>query len=499
MIKYIATLFSFVLIAHASWVQEYKQGDYLKQPSKLYAMAQSDMTDKRYKTIAFNEAIADVSSQLFSQVSSRQFLKSSSSQDHFSSSFQQKIHVVSNLPIHGVSKERETTIDGKYFLLLSFDKESAAHIYKEKANSLAKELDAILEDYKKQKSIASREVILNTLSRKLESYEKYLLVARLLNQKNMLQPKIKPYFIEKQLRELHNTTSKNIEELSSILASAITKSKIDGSIKVMPFSYEDRGIYSSFSSELRDYLEKALSEHVNITSKHNSPYKLSGNYFLQGSSLVAKAVLYDSFGDIVAVSMAKMKIDKRERSHYIPKKNEYANLNEPTLSSNLTIQARMNKMSRDLLFKEGDSVNLEIKVSKESYVYIIGNMRTEDGKQIQYLMPLNDRHGKAKYQMHIPYQNANLWVSVGEFTVYPPFGVEVLQIFATNIDIIKELPHTKTTLIDGQEYDVIVDKNKSAMPATQSIQNFRGLKLSKRNKELEKAETIVKFSTVSMK
>jgi hypothetical protein len=157
----------------------------------------------------------------------------------------------------------------------------------------------------------------------------------------------------------------------------------------------------------------------------------------------------------------------------------------------------MNKMTKNLLFKKGETVNIEVKVSKESYIYIIGNMRTKDGKQIQYLMPLNENSGNAKYQKYIPYQNSNLWVSIGEFEVYPPFGVEVLQLFATNIDILNQLPSTQAKNINGKEYDVIVDKNKKAMVATRSISNMRGLKLKKKNKELQKAEAVLKFTTVS--
>ena len=100
-------------------------------------------------------------------------------------------------------------------------------------------------------------------------------------------------------------------------------------------------------------------------------------------------------------------------------------------------------MTKNLLFRKGESVNIEVKAFQEAYLYIIGNMRTKDGKQIQYLMPLNEKRGKAKYQKYIPYQDSNLWVNIAEFEVYAPFGVEVLQLFATNIDILEQLPATK--------------------------------------------------------
>ena len=265
----------------------------------------------------------------------------------------------------------------------------------------------------------------------------------------------------------------------------------------MPFFYEDKGTYSSFSSEFQNYLEKELSQTLNITSNQNSLYKLSGNYFIKDNHLTIKAILYDSFGDIELVSMAKMKISKKDNKYYIPKVNEYSTLNQPILNKNLNVQVRMNKMTKNLLFKKGQTVNIEVKVSKESYIYIIGNMRTKNGKQVQYLMPLNERNDNSKFQKFIPYQNSNLWVSIGEFEVYPPLGVEVLQVFATNIDILKQLPYTQLQNINGEEYDVIVDKNKKIIKATKSISSMRGLKRLKKNKELQKAEVILKFTTVS--
>ena len=483
-------------VVNASWIEEYQQGLYHKQPSKIYAMMQKETLKDGYKNIAFEEALSDISSQLYSQVTSEKFLNKKVVDDEFTQNFKQNIYIVSSLPIHEAKKEQEKVQDGKYYLLLSFDKKTVAPIYKAKANELSTELNSILKDYKNQKDISTKESILNTLNKKLANYEKYSLVAKLLNQTDIKKPKVKPYFIEKELRELYNITTKNIEDLVSVLAQQIKKSNIKNSIKVMLFFYSDKGTYSNFSSELQDYLEKELSKSMNITSKQNSLYKLAGNFFIKNNKLIVKATIYNSFGDIELVTMAKMKIDKKNINYYKPKLNEYSKLNEPVLNKNLDVQVRINKMTKNLLFKKGEVVNLEVKVSKEAYIYIIGNMRIKQGKQLQYLMPLNVNNDKSKYQKFIPYQNSNLWVSIGEFEVTEPLGVEVLQVFATNLNIVNNLPYTKTKLIDAEEYDVVVDKYDQILYANRSITKMRGLKLVRRNKELEKAEVVLKYSTV---
>jgi len=494
--KYLLILLGFALFLNASWIKEYQLGMYIKDDNKIYALVQQKISNDKYKKAALNEALADISTQLFSEVVSVQFLDKRLLKDEFTQNFKQKIFIISDLPIHGATKENELIEDGTYYLLLSFDKKDTASIYKIRANELAKELDTIFEDYKKQTRIGVKENILNSLHSKMENYEKYSLVSKLLKQTNILKPKITPYFIKNELSQLYDVTTKDIEGLSKVLANIIKKTEIKSSIRVMAFSYEDKDTYSSFSSEFKNNLEKELNKTMYLTTRNTSKYKLLGNYFLKEDHLIVKAALYDEFGDIELIAMAKMKMNPKNKNYYIPKINDYDTLNETVLDENLNVQTRMNKMTKNLLFTKGVDVNIEVKVSKEAYIYIIGNMRTSAGQQIQYLLPLNEKINKERFQKHIPYQNSNLWVGIGAFEIYPPFGVEVLQVFATNIDILDELPNTQTQKIDGEEYEVIVDEKQKHVSAKRSISKMRGLKKKSANKELQKAEAILKFTTL---
>ncbi len=494
--KYLLILLGFALFLNASWIKEDQQGMYIKDDNKIYALVQQKVSNDKYEKAALNEALADISTQLFSEVVSVQFLDKRLLKDEFTQNFKQKIFIISDLPIHGATKENQGIEDETYYLLMSFDKKDAAPIYKIRANELANELDTIWEDYTKQTNLSLKEKILNSLNKKMENYEKYSLVAKLLKQKNILKPKITPYFIENELSQLYDVTAQDIEGLSKVLANIIKKSEIKNSIRVLAFSYEDKDTYSSFSSEFKNHLEKELNKTMYLTSRNSSKYKILGNYFLKNDHLIVKAALYDEFGDIELIAMGKMKIKSTNKKYYMPEVNEYATLKETVLDENLNVQTRMNKMTKNLLFIKGAAVNIEVKVSKEAYIYIIGNMRTKAGKQIQYLLPLNEKKNNERFQKYIPYQNSNLWVSIGEFEIYPPFGVEVLQVFATNIDILDELPNIQTQKINGEEYDVIVDKNKKTISAKRSISNMRGLKKKSVNIELQKAEAILKFTTL---
>ncbi len=67
--------------------------------------------------------------------------------------------------------------------------------------------------------------------------------------------------------------------------------------------------------------------------------------------------------------------------------------------------------------------------------------------------------------------------------MFAPFGVEALQIFATNQNIINSLPGFATQKIGGEIYEgVIVNSEQVSMPAKQAISKVRGIKKeSKKN------------------
>lgn len=501
--KIFTLFFLFSFFAHASWVQDYQKGVFKKDQNKIYSFVQKDISQNNYKTKAFQEAVSDISSQLFTYVSSNKSLNKTSTNDRSTNTFEQTITTSSSLPILNPKKEKELQKGNNYYLLVSFDKLTTASKYKQKANDIVKTLDKMYKDYKLLKTIDQKELHLQQMASKLQNYKKYYNVSQLLNSLQINKPKVSEYFIQTQFDTIYNQKASNIQELCTILVKNIKKAKLKNNIKVYPFSFESKQTFSSFSHDLLDNLTKTLSKSHNLTTRDDSLYKLKGNYTIKESdkhsTISVKTTLYDSFGDIVNISIASMDIPKnllkKEHNYYIPKTNEYDIMQNLVLNPNLDVQLRINGQKKDLLFTQGDSVNIELKVSKESYIYIVGNIRSSDGKQLQYLLPLSDRIGKSKFQKHIPYQNSNLWVSLGEFEVYPPFGVEVLQVFASNHPLIDTLPHTKYITIGQDQYDVIVDEKNHILEASRSVQKLRALKL-KTKKKIQKAEALIKFTTI---
>ena len=88
--------------------------------------------------------------------------------------------------------------------------------------------------------------------------------------------------------------------------------------------------------------------------------------------------------------------------------------------------------------------------------------------------------------MFINADDANRWMSLGAFTVEAPFGVESLQIIASNKKIIT-LPNAKYDEASG--YYIIGKDIKKVLTATRGIKR-------KKSKKVEISEDVMSFTTV---
>jgi hypothetical protein len=109
------------------------------------------------------------------------------------------------------------------------------------------------------------------------------------------------------------------------------------------------------------------------------------------------------------------------------------------LSSDLRVQLNTNMGSNDLLFEEGDNLNLLVKSNQPTYLYMVVHNQSADGT-FSYLIPFGDGESKRDMIMYMNADDVNRWISLGEYEVAPPFGVERIQAYASEEDPIDVLP-----------------------------------------------------------
>lgn len=156
------------------------------------------------------------------------------------------------------------------------------------------------------------------------------------------------------------------------------------------------------------------------------------------------------------------------------------------MSGNLRVDISTNLGKRDLLFRQGDELELLVKLSEPGYFYAVGHTVKETENK-SYLVELRESDGPRKFIYFVNADDANKWISIGKFQVEAPFGVEGLQVYASNKDLADSLPATK---LDSATGLYIVE----AANRTEGVVKTRAL-IKKFAKKAETSEASLMFTT----
>lgn len=156
------------------------------------------------------------------------------------------------------------------------------------------------------------------------------------------------------------------------------------------------------------------------------------------------------------------------------------------MSGNLRVDVSTNLGKRDLLFHQGDELELLVKLSEPGYFYAIGHTVKETENK-SYLVELREADGPRKFVYFVNADDANKWISIGKFQVEAPFGVEGLQVYASNKDLADSLPATKLDSTTGL-YVVDAANRKEGVVKTRAL-------IKKFAKTAETSEASLMFTT----
>lgn len=128
-----------------------------------------------------------------------------------------------------------------------------------------------------------------------------------------------------------------------------------------------------------------------------------------------------------------------------------------------------NRGQRNLLVYEHEILEIKVKLSQPGFFYLVGHV-IQPSQQYAYLVQLNSHEiadtpasgipSHSPFVKRITPSEANTWISIGRFTVSPPFGVEHLQLVAADYDLKEHLPPTRWDETLG--YYLITGSNNQA-------------------------------------
>ena len=330
---------------------------------------------------------------------------------------------------------------------------------------------------------------LNRINQKFEQLKPLGTVYRLLAPTAELptgQLKLTPAKIQAELHRLQSSPD-SIEMLAVSIAEQYQGKQ---RIFVKPITIENSMEITPFAKALRSQLLKHLDA---IDDKDYAFYLLGGNYSINKAQLQVQTSLTtltrDQRGSIAGATSHLIATQHLEKFAYAPTQLDFDQLlrSGQILSQDLSVKLQTNKGSRDLLFAESETIKLLVKVNRPAYYYLLGHSSTES-KRFSYLLDLQEGTGPERFIYYLGHDEVNRWITIGEFEVHPPFGIETLQAFASLDNPVKQLPQTN---FDGLYHRV-------AESPVQAVNKTRGLvrkRQTNQASEVRTAETVLRFTT----
>lgn len=428
---------------------------------------------------AKHEALSDLSQSIKAEVRSR--FSTYKAEDHNSTTSKSDSHIVvtSNLPIIGAEFE---LFDNSELVeaLVSLSPKKVKKLYKSKLQNLSKELQTLKRKVSESKNNLHKEQLLSMMLEALNAFNRYYSVGVIVDVKEIQRPDITKASIEHELLKLHHNMdsmalgakhlAKAFEGYKNIY---LYPPKVDNSHEITPFS-------KTFSLHVKPHIRST-------TDLNSADYRLVGSYVYSERGAIVSYDLIDSSTHERRVSKTITLNPKAYRDLRIrPANVSFDKLLHKGIAVSSALKASLatNKGTEELLFSKGEEIELLIKLNKMSYYYLIGYTQTEDAK-LAYLLELNEAPGDERFKGFVNADDANRWISLGAFNVEAPFGIESLQLIASDKKI-KKLP---TYHYDQKSSFYIIGKNPQ-----EGLVKTRALIRKKSNKQ-EISEAVLLFTT----
>ena len=99
--------------------------------------------------------------------------------------------------------------------------------------------------------------------------------------------------------------------------------------------------------------------------------------------------------------------------------------------NSIEVSVRMGRGNRGLYYRPGDRDRLLVKLDRPGYYYIVGHV-VKENTRLSYLMEIGKPGATDRFVRRVGTNDTHRWLTVGEFTVEAPVGLEAVQVFATS-------------------------------------------------------------------
>ncbi|MBD2859442.1 DUF4384 domain-containing protein [Spongiibacter sp. KMU-158] len=447
---------------------------------KLYAELFTGVGIDADRATSVSIAQNDLAQQLFVQIES----KSVYEVERGASQFSAKSLTQSDVALMGVNTHCDKRPDANFHCKALLDTEKARPMYQRELNRIAGDIESHFTNFEAA-AAADQYLLGKQLLVKMSAYDKVRNAGAVLelNSPTNLAP------IKRRLESWSaNTlpTANSIKLAVKVLADGLEAGQFD----VHAPYFEDSQELTPFGRAFMDAMQAALGKN---TEAAGAKYRLLGRYTETKSGL---DIAYDVI-DIKTDALIDKRLVRLQKSAYANYEIKPATIDFDRMlrqgyavSNDFSVLVATNRGLRNLAFAQGEDVELLVKMNKAGYFYAVGYSINE-GQAIEYLLPLNDTRGDRQFIQYVNFDDANKWISLGSYTIEPPFGTESLRIIASTEDPINSLPAHRFDPSSG--YFVMGSGLKQL---TAGLEKTRGLKMKKTKAETSPVvESVLTFST----
>lgn len=307
-------------------------------------------------------------------------------------------------------------------------------LYERRLAELGTRMLALNEGVAKSKSGEAQYNNIMDIFTLLDEFKKLNTVATYLGGKTQ-----QPGVDEDTLRGQLHGVSKQVDSLD-LAAKVLTQGMNETGVFIFPAKARNSNEVTPFAALIKD----KMSAHLKVAaSPKDAAYLMTGEYEESEYGIDITYHLIDNTS--IAKKTNTVHIPKAVYAgiHTEPKVADFEKLLKAgvAVSGNLRVDVSTNMGSHDLLFNEGQEVELFVKLSEMGYFYVVGHTLKE-GENNSYLLEVSEAKGPRKFIKFVNADDANKWISIGKFQVSPPYGVEGLQVLASNKDFAEALPAT---------------------------------------------------------
>ena len=524
----------FITTAHAAkpdWVKNYGHSE--ERPIHIYLVGFGSAwgSGAEPRQIAADDARADVSRNVVTKVKS--IIRTSESEIKGTLSQQYSGVTQSETVLKLLGLETEVYVDSgrnpTTYVLAYISRAQLKRIYTERASILREEIRRILADAEEAEDVSkinlAAEKYLSTypLYDGLREAEIILLVTKhysspadvafdeleRVTKKISREPGIPPIpshtEVINRVEQLVSESITSIDGIARAIVFQLSKQVKQPTDKVLltPFTYQDTQMSSRFSRQLFTALEVQLGQiakwkTVNQTHRLHNNFRprsvqhmrdfakgtgatllLSGTYWENGDQITLRATLrYVETGEVKAGAVVTFdrdmkNLDFKPQNYKQALIEQYAFAEEEFVSGGLQVEVWTNKGSQNLLYTEGETMKVFVRVNREAHIRLLYILA--DGRRTLLYDSYYIDQSKVNRVVEIP----------DEFECAPPFGAELLVVAART----EKFPSIQTYENNGYHF-------LSAKDAGQAARNFRGMKKKQKQPDVQQSEARLVLTTM---